>query len=456
MKSKYFKIVKLEIENFKKIRAVEIRPEGRRIIEVTGGNGEGKSSVIQSIDFAVTGVKALPSRKSEAVRNGTDRSKIRVDFGEFSVVRTIGKEGNQPTLLIDPPEVRAGLTPQQFLDQFFTALTFDPLEFCNLPPKEQVAELQRAAKVDIDFDKIAEENETDYKERTLINREIATLEAQKAGIVTMQGLPKQKVDEDAISQRIAAASAENEKAMEVYKAKQALGVTAANLGVEVERAEQAISEKKKLIEAIKAQLRSEEEKLTGLVAEEKRLVHDRNAATKKYEAAPDGKLVDMNALTMELTSAQRTNRAIDERARYDKLDAEIRAKQTASDNLSHRMKRRDEKKAEAIANAKIPVPGVTFDASGVRFNGMTLDNLGEGEQIRIATLIGMAANPKLHIICIRHGEALDGRNLKILADLAEEHDFQIWMAKVDTTGTAGFVMEDGLVVKRNAEVASDE
>ena len=57
----------------------------------------------------------------------------------------------------------------------------------------------------------------------------------------------------------------------------------------------------------------------------------------------------------------------------------------------------------------------------------------------------MAQNPKLKVIFIPRGEALDEDSLDILAELAEENDFDIWIAKVDSSGKMGVVIEDGMV-----------
>ena len=98
-----------------------------------------------------------------------------------------------------------------------------------------------------------------------------------------------------------------------------------------------------------------------------------------------------------------------------------------------------------LTDAKLPVEGLIFNETQVLYNGLPLENLGEGEQIRISTQLAMAANPKLRVIFIRHGEALDEDRIAAMAKLAEEHDFQIWMSKVDSTGNIGIVMEDGMV-----------
>src|SRR3989337_2937510 len=58
------KILKLTAENVKKLRAVEITPTGE-LVEVTGRNGAGKTSVLDAIWWALAGTKhiqAVPIR----------------------------------------------------------------------------------------------------------------------------------------------------------------------------------------------------------------------------------------------------------------------------------------------------------------------------------------------------------------------------------------------------------
>lgn len=55
----------------------------------------------------------------------------------------------------------------------------------------------------------------------------------------------------------------------------------------------------------------------------------------------------------------------------------------------------------------------------------------------------MAANPKLRVLRVRDGSLLDDAGLQALAGMADQFDCQIWIERVDTSGTVGFVLEDG-------------
>jgi hypothetical protein len=302
--------------------------------------------------------------------------------------------------------------------------------------------------VTLDFAALDLENEADYNERTLIGREIKTLEGQLVGMNVLAGLPPEKLDEAAIFEKLNRAGEINSRAQQLAADKQQLGVKAAQLGVDK-------TKKQGEIDYAEAEIKKLQALVKRYHAELKTLEDERAEAEAAYRAAPSGEFVDTGALTVELQSAQRTNHAIDDRHRYDQLKAQLDKKEQAYQRLGNQISVREDKKKEAIAKAKMPIPGLSFDLNNVvRYEGTPIGNLSGGEQLRIATLIGMAGNPKLRIMCIRNGEALDEDGLKAIAALAEEHKFQVWMARVDSSGKVGIVIEDGMVVADNDKPAA--
>ena len=55
----------------------------------------------------------------------------------------------------------------------------------------------------------------------------------------------------------------------------------------------------------------------------------------------------------------------------------------------------------------------------------------------------MSSNPKLRVMQIRDGSLLDDDGLLAIADLAEQHNYQVLIERVDSSGKVGVVMEDG-------------
>ena len=66
------KIIRLQSENVKRLRAVEITPEGDLVV-IGGRNNQGKSSVLDSIQMVLGGKGAQPVRP---IRDGSKEAKI--------------------------------------------------------------------------------------------------------------------------------------------------------------------------------------------------------------------------------------------------------------------------------------------------------------------------------------------------------------------------------------------
>lgn len=442
-------ILELVAENFKKLRVVEIRPQGNAgVVKITGKNGQGKSSVLDAIWFALKGRKALPMKP---VRKGAERMKVRLDLGEFTITRTLGSGSDIPTLAIEMKQgKKRDKTPEAFLDDILGELTFDPLEFIRMDTKAQIAVLRQTAKVAIDFEAIAAANADDYEARKAVNAEVRRLEAQlQAHPPVLEGLPKEKVDEQAILERLNAAGERNKEARKVYEAKQELGAAAARIGLEKVQLRSKAEKLETEIADLEKTVRAKREEHGRILSDLGKLDTRHKQAEAEFQNAPAGEEIDVAALTEQLTAAQRTNRAIANRESYGILQAALEAKRRASEAFTRAIEQRDEQKREALTNAKMPIDGLVFDETQVLFKGIPIDQLGEGEQIRISASIGMAINPKLRVLCIRHGEALDEDGMKILEELARDNDFQIWMARVDSSGKVGIVMEDGMIAARN-------
>lgn len=413
-------------------------------------------------------------------------------------------------------------TPQAVLDALIGEMTFDPGAFVRLDAKKQAETLRGLVKLDVDLDDLANANLLDYAERTIVNRKADELRTQAKAVVVSPGLPKERADEEAIKERRRAAQMANAKVGETIQHKLKLERTFreaegnarrhAALTVEkqalIEELEQATPE----IEAHKTWLDEVEEMVRSVLASSPRTddlpiqqllaklvdVRERTreyggklrqeseqrevdleqarlglaaaletrqgvedavtAAQTAWELAPDGTMLDVRALDEELEQAQLVNREIGKRERRDELEAQVLAAERESERLSGLMRAREAQKTEALASAKMPVEGLTFDENGVWFKGIPLEQLAHSEKIRVGCALAIAAVEekqrkdkagKLRCIPIDDAESLDDESLGILAAMAEEHDFQLILFKVDASGKCGIVLEDGMVVGVN-------
>ena len=73
------KVIGLEIENIKAIKAVTIHPAVCGPVIIGGANGAGKTATLDAIAMALGGEKLVPK---EPIRHGEDHGRVAVDLGE--------------------------------------------------------------------------------------------------------------------------------------------------------------------------------------------------------------------------------------------------------------------------------------------------------------------------------------------------------------------------------------
>lgn len=426
------KIVHLTAENVKKIKAIEITPNGS-LVQITGRNASGKSSVLDSIFYALAGGKGLPS---EPIRRGEKQAKVKLDLGEIIVTRKFTATGS--TLVVELANGARAASPQRMLDELIGSISFDPLAFSRMEPKEQFEMLRKVVKLDVDLDALAGKNKTDFENRTDINRRSKALRAQADGISVQPGLPEEAIDVAGLLARMEEAGKDN-ALLERRKGNRAQAVQ--DIAAKRAQAQQSRDEAgrlRKQADACDSRAKTEDEAADELQT--------------KLDTAPAlPEPVDASAIRAEVEKAQATNRGIEARNRRRLVEQEAEGLEKQATELTEAIEARNTVRAQAIARAAVPVAGIGFGEGVVLYNELPFDQASSAEQIRVSVAIAMAANPKLRVLRIKEGSLLDDEGMDILRQMTEAADYQAWVESVDTTGKVGVVMEDGAIVANNAE-----
>jgi DNA repair exonuclease SbcCD ATPase subunit len=445
------RLLEFRAENFKKLRVVEITPK-KRLVQITGRNGQGKTSTLDALWALFAGKRAIPERP---VRKGADKAKLSAtvsdDNGKPLLIakRTIRHDRTtELTIEAAPGAERPAGTPQAVLDELVGAMTLDPVSFITMDPKEQVEALREIIAVDVDFEALAEANKKDYDERRILGRDYDRLRAE-ASAIPAQEVPAAAIDVETITRQLADAGEKNKDARRIDDERARAERDAAQAWSGVEQVKNTRDGIESRIRMLKREL-DQQEKL--LKAADSSIAAAEKAAKKMSDdaqTAPKGDYVDVTELTRELTAANETNRQIERQLQRTRLLEDAAAKDKEITRLTRAMEQREERKRDAFTNAKLPVPGLTFDENGVLLHGLPLASAGEAEQIRVSVALAMASKPKLRMIPIRHGESLDDRSLALIEQLAEENDFYVFMARVETSGKVGVYIVDGEVEADN-------
>jgi ABC-type transport system involved in cytochrome c biogenesis ATPase subunit len=457
------RIVQLTAENFKRLRVVSITPDGN-LVQITGRNGQGKSSVLDSIWAALGGKDAI---QSVPIRKGAETAAITLDLGDIKVTRKFTAAGGT-TLTVENADGARYPSPQKMLDGLIGAIAFDPLEFSRMQPAQQFAQLRSLVKLDVDIDDLDAKNATDFAKRTEINRESKRLRAVLAGMPAVpDDLPPDPIDTAALVDEIARAGEHNADIERRRGNRKTAADSVERLTAEIKEINDSLPGKLAASErryaAIVADLQAQIEALQARIvkvnadADEERTTFSDEAANETRERAeqltalqakidaaqplPDP--IDAAEVRARLTAATATNEQIAQRTARAKAEADAVASEAAADTLTQAMADRGATKAKAIAAAAMPVPDLGFGDGIVTLSDLPFDQASSAEQLRVSCAIAMAMNPKLRVLRIKDGSLLDEDGLALLATMADEHDTQIWIERVASGDKVGIVLEDG-------------
>lgn len=424
------KIVKLEAENIKRLVAIEIRPDGN-MVEITGRNGSGKTSCLDAIAWAIEGAKDI---QAAPIRRGWDRARIKLDLGELVVTRTfIAKDngGYTTSLTVTNADGAKYPSPQTMLDKLLGSLSFDPLAFSRMKPKEQFDALRQFVP-DVDFDAIDMANKADYASRADANKRAKELRAQAAGITLPADMPE-RVDESELVDQLEAAGKHN---AEVEAAKTALANTARAIDTHKATAAAALDR------ATSYRKMAEEQEAQATAAQERADTLQRQLEATGQPSAP----IDTSPIRAMIADARTIAGYYEKHEKKSALLASAEEAEAAASAFTQTMAKREADKRAAIAAAKLPIPGIGFGDGCILLDDVPFDQASDAEQLRASVALAMAQNPKLRVIRVRDGSLLDEASLRLVAEMADENDCQVWVERVDTSGAVGFVIEDGCVL----------
>jgi len=408
------KIISLKSENFKKLKAVEIIPHENTVI-ISGKNGQGKTSVLDSIFVALCGKQ---KDLLKPIREGENTSIINVELDKYFVKRIFKQGSTKLEVISKDGEIMA--SPQTLLDTIVGSLAFDPLAFANLNTKDQRSTLLRLTKLDL------ENYEKERKNLYDLRHEVGQ---------SLKGMPEINLSDLATAQQ------------KVVEGKKDLQKLFADLTMQREKKIFTTAQAEKRSRAI-IRITAIDQQIAALIDEleklKKEVSHiDEVMAVNSF----DDQLISQ--LTNDLSTAESHNNAVDSAMKQLEQAKKRQEAQKIYDDYTAKITVLDNERTRAISEAKMPIVGLGFDDDGVTYNKIPFTQLSGAEKLKVSMAIAMAMNPELRVIRILDGSLLDDDNMKVIREMATSEDFQVWIERVDSSGKVGFYIEEGEVKADN-------
>lgn len=439
-------VVGVEVANFHRLKVAEVRIDaGGRFVKVSGANGAGKTSLLRAIRAALGGAGEV---LDHALNDEADEPKgeIRVELTNgFTIERRFTESAPKGYLTVTGPD--GGKHGQGKLNGWLGSLSFDPLAYFDLKPERQrqvLLNLGGDPTLSDQLDEIRAQHRIAYEARTPW-----IAEQRRARSVTKpDGDRPDPVDVSGEMAKLRELQAAERERQDAFRAARAAGDQAERDQAEYQEADARVAELERLLEEAKAH---------AVETAEVARASDTRArkATVAADALPDPSDA-INGVQDRIAAADATNAALEpwrgwERAQEDleKANAEVEGRTAALEDLRQTERR-------LIAEAGIPVPGLTFDPESGEplLNERPLAVASGAERIRMAVNVAQAANSELRICLVDEANDLDLEQLKELDRLAREYGFQVWGCRIGLEGAGEIVVEDGEARSTATEVAA--
>lgn len=441
------KATKIVIKNLFGIREAAL--DGRSV-ELAGPKGSGKTSVLDAIRYALTN----RSDRDYIIHQGADEGEIII---ETDTGLSIDRKTR--TTKADTVKVRDGsmlqTRPAEFLSGIFTPLQLNPVAFTQLSRqeknriilslidfawdmnwiKEQFGEIPQG----VDYSKhilevlsdIQAENGIYFQSRQDLNRDIRNKNAFIADIAKdiPPGYDYARWDNYPISdkyrelERIREANGRIERAKAFRE-----GFEAKKRGLEAERDIQLAAVARDIsaqresitgdIQQLEAQLTAAREKRDGLARRQKereelelarfreslaKLERDVGVADQHAGQEP----TDTTALSAEVDEAEAMRKHLNEYQRMVSMQKEVEGLTEQSEELTRKIELARELPAVILAQASIPVEGLTVEDGVPLIHGLPISNLSDGELLELCVDITVSKPGQLGIILVDGAERLD-------------------------------------------------
>lgn len=408
------KINKLEIENVKRIKAVKIEPTSNGLTIVGGNNNQGKTSVLDSIAWALGGEKYRPS---QAQREGsTIPPTLHIVMNNGLVVERKGK--NSSLKVTDPTGNKAG---QQLLNEFVEQLALDLPKFMESSGKEKAQILLRIIGVGDQLEVL------DRKEKELYNNRlsIGQIADRKKKFADEQPYypeaPKELISPSELirqQQEILARNGENQRKRE-----------------QVEKYKSSVFFIRQSVDSMREQLEQEEQKLKE--AEENLRIAQMNASDLQDESTAE--------LEASLADIEEINRKVRANMDKDKAEDEALDYKNQYNALTTEIDKTRKAKTELLQSAELPLPELSVKDGELIYKGQQWDNMSGSDRLKVSTAIVRKLNPKCGFVLLDKLEQMDLDTLQEFGQWLEQEGLQAIATRVSTGDECNIIIEDGYV-----------
>ena len=417
------KITSFEAENVKRIKAVQFTPSEDGLTIIGGKNANGKTSVLDSIVYALGGEKYRPknfNRDGSAVPG-----KIKIELSNGLIVERSGK--NATLKVTDPTGRKAG---QKLLNEFIEPLALNLPKFLNASDKEKGETLLQIIGVGEELAELDKQENLIYGERTLVGRDADKKAKLAEALEYYPDAPEELVSASELikqQQEILARNGENQRKRDRVKE---ITFEKHRIFDEAQRLEEQIAE------------------LTARL-EERRKAYEKTAEDEAIAMKDAAELEDESTAEIEenIANVEEINRRI--RANLTKANAVDEAEQLRNEysKMTDKLEEVRNKRKALLDSADLPLEGLSVNEGALVYKGQQWSDMSSAEQLIVATAIVRKLNPECGFVLMDKLEQMDTDTLAEFGSWLEAEGLQVIATRVSTGEECSIIIEDGTVAE---------
>lgn len=410
------KINTLELENVKRIKAVKLEPSVNGLTVIGGKNRQGKTSVLDSISWALGGDRYAPS---VAQREGsTIPPNLKVVLSNGMVVERKGK--NSSLKVTDANGKKGG---QQLLNEFVETLALDLPKFMESNNSDKAKTLLKIIGVGDQLYTLEKQETEFYNNRKSIGQIADQKEKFAKEQLYYPDVPKEPISPSDLikeQQEILARNGENQKKRE----------NVAHYEWSVKTLQEEVARLQKALEIKQAEL---DKANTNLIIAQTDAIDLHDESTEELEKS--------------LEYTDEINRKV--RANLDKEKAEEDAKEFRNqyDALTVKIKHTRDQKSELLKKVEMPLEDLSVEDGELIYKGYKWDNMSGSDQLKVSTAIVRKLNPKCGFVLLDKLEQMDIDTMNEFGQWLEAEGLQAIATRVSTGGECSIIIEDGYIAE---------
>ena len=413
------KISSLELENVKRIKAVRLVPTDKGLTVIGGDNGQGKTSVLDAIAWALGGDRFRPSTPN---RDGSMvPPRIRIEMSNGLIVERAGK--NSALKVTDPTGQRGG---QQLLNSFVEELALNLPRFMEGSGKEKADTLLKIIGVGDQLRQLETKEKQLYNQRLAIGR-IAEQKAKFAKELPFyDGVPEQPVSAMELirrQQEILLHNAENQRKRDKVQ----------QISRELQQGSTELSE-------LEAKIKSMMEQRTQMRYRLDRLEEDLQSAQKTAQELQDESTAQLEA---DLQSIDAINVKVRANLDREKAEEEAQNYDRQYGQLTEEIEDTRKKKYDLLSGARMPLEDLSVEDGELTYKGKKWDGMSASEQLKVSTAIVRELNPRCGFVLLDKLEQMDLHTLREFGAWLEGQNLQAIATRVSKGSECSVIIEDG-------------